>query len=147
MRPGFSGSIAQALPACWRERWSRTWRQGQRPGINARKKLKDKKRARRFSNQALQRGGFRRAQDRNQRRRPAGIIEEYLLAHGDFEFDEIEIVNNRPMNIWLHAKCRKYIDTDASAEEQQDQISQAAWKRKDGSREPLHNEWGGAAKT
>ena len=53
------------------------------------------------------------------------IIEEYLLAHGDFEFDEIEIVNNRPMNIWLHAKCRKYIDTDASAEEQQDQISQA----------------------
>ena len=75
------------------------------------------------------------------------IIEEYLLAHGDFEFDEIEIVNNRPMNIWLHAKCRKYVDTDASAEEQQDQISQAACKRKDGSREPLHNEWGGAAKT
>ena len=24
------------------------------------------------------------------------LIEEYLLAHGDFEFDEIEIVNNRP---------------------------------------------------
>jgi hypothetical protein len=53
------------------------------------------------------------------------MIEEYLLNHGDFEFDEIEIVNNRPMNIWLHAKCRKYIDTEASAEEQQDQISQA----------------------
>ena len=29
------------------------------------------------------------------------------------------------MNIWLHAKCRKYIDTDASAEKQQDQLSQA----------------------
>lgn len=27
-----------------------------------------------------------------------------------FEFDEIEIVNNRPMNIWLYAKCRRYID-------------------------------------
>ena len=27
------------------------------------------------------------------------IIEEYLLAHGDFEFDEIEMVNKRPMNI------------------------------------------------
>ena len=40
------------------------------------------------------------------------IIEEYLLAHGDFEFDEIEIVNKRPMNIWLHAKCRKFIDPD-----------------------------------
>ena len=52
-------------------------------------------------------------------------FEEYLLSNGDFEFDEIEIVNNRPMNIWLHAKCRKYIDIDASAEEQQDQISQA----------------------
>ena len=38
------------------------------------------------------------------------IIEEYLLAHGNFHFDEIEIVNNRPMNIWLHAKCRTYID-------------------------------------
>ena len=55
MQPGSSGSIARALPACWRARRSRTWRQGQRPGINARKKLKDKKRARRFSSQALQR--------------------------------------------------------------------------------------------
>jgi hypothetical protein len=43
------------------------------------------------------------------------IIEEYLLAHGDFEFDEIEIVNKRPMNIWLHAKCRKFIDPDEPA--------------------------------
>ena len=46
------------------------------------------------------------------------IIEEYLLAHGDFEFDEIEIVNKRPMNIWLHAKCRKFIDPDEPEEEQ-----------------------------
>jgi hypothetical protein len=38
------------------------------------------------------------------------IIEEYLNRHADFDFDEIEIVNNRPMNIWLYAKCRRYID-------------------------------------
>jgi len=30
----------------------------------------------------------------------------------DFDFDEIEIVNNRPINIWLYAKCRTYIDQD-----------------------------------
>ena len=41
-----------------------------------------------------------------------------LLAHGDFEFDEIEIVNKRPMNIWLYAKCRKFIDPDEPEEEQ-----------------------------
>ena len=46
------------------------------------------------------------------------IIEEYLRLHAEFEFDEIEIVNNRPMNIWLHAKCRKYIDSDAPEEDQ-----------------------------
>jgi hypothetical protein len=38
------------------------------------------------------------------------IIEEYLRANMDF--DEVEIVNNRPMNIWLYAKCRTYIDPD-----------------------------------
>ena len=46
------------------------------------------------------------------------IIEEHLRLHADFDFDEIEIVNNRPMNIWLHAKCRKYIDPDAPEEDQ-----------------------------
>jgi len=46
------------------------------------------------------------------------IIEEYLRLHAEFEFDEIEIVNNRPMNIWLHAKCRKYIDPDVPEEDQ-----------------------------
>jgi len=40
------------------------------------------------------------------------IIEEYLLRHADFDIDEVEIVNNRPMNIWLYALCRKYIDPD-----------------------------------
>ena len=45
------------------------------------------------------------------------IIEEYLSRHADFEFDEIEIVNNRPMNIWLYAKCRTYIDPDAPEDE------------------------------
>jgi len=46
------------------------------------------------------------------------IIEEYLRLHAEFEFDEIEIVNNRPMNIWLHAKCRKHIDPDVPEEDQ-----------------------------
>jgi hypothetical protein len=32
--------------------------------------------------------------------------------------DEIEIVNNRPMNIWLYAKCRRYIDPDLPEAEQ-----------------------------
>jgi hypothetical protein len=41
------------------------------------------------------------------------IIEEYLSRHVDFDFDEIEIMNNRPMNIWLYAKCRRYIDPDS----------------------------------
>jgi hypothetical protein len=50
------------------------------------------------------------------------IIEEYLRRHAEFDFDEIEIVNNRPMNIWLYAKCRKYIDPDAP---EQDQITDA----------------------
>ncbi len=40
------------------------------------------------------------------------IIEEYLQSHSAFDFDEVEIVNNRPMNIWLYAKCRTYIDSD-----------------------------------
>jgi hypothetical protein len=51
------------------------------------------------------------------------IIEEYLREHGDFDFDEIEIVNNRPMNIWLHAKCRTYIDTDNPDEPEDMQVS------------------------
>jgi hypothetical protein len=46
------------------------------------------------------------------------IIEEYLRLHAEFDFDEIEIINNRPMNIWLYAKCRKYIDPDAPEEDQ-----------------------------
>lgn len=40
------------------------------------------------------------------------IIEDYLTRHADFNFDEIEIVNNRPMNIWLYAKCRTFLDPD-----------------------------------
>ena len=42
----------------------------------------------------------------------AEFIEEYLRDHAEFEFDEIELVNNRPMNIWLQAKCRTFIDSD-----------------------------------
>lgn len=40
------------------------------------------------------------------------IIKDYFLRNTEFDFDKIEIVNNRPMNIWLYAKCRKYIDQD-----------------------------------
>jgi hypothetical protein len=39
------------------------------------------------------------------------------MRHAEFDFDEIEIVNNRPMNIWLYAKWRKYLDPDAPEEE------------------------------
>ena len=46
------------------------------------------------------------------------IIEEYLINHSDVDFDELEVVNNRPMNIWLYAKCRKYIDPERPKEEQ-----------------------------
>jgi hypothetical protein len=38
------------------------------------------------------------------------IIEDYLMHHAEFDFDEVEIVNNRPMNI-------KYIAPDAPEEE------------------------------
>jgi hypothetical protein len=34
------------------------------------------------------------------------IIREYPERHVDFDFDEVEVVNNRPMNILLYAKCR-----------------------------------------
>lgn len=46
------------------------------------------------------------------------IIDHYLMSHADFDYDEIEIVNNRPMNIWLHAKCRKYLDSELPEDEQ-----------------------------
>jgi hypothetical protein len=46
------------------------------------------------------------------------IIEEYLMNNTDYDFDEVEIVNNRPMNIWLYAKCRKYIDPDNPEEDE-----------------------------
>ena len=34
------------------------------------------------------------------------------------------VVNNRRMNIWLYAKCRKYVDPDAAAGEQEAEASQ-----------------------
>lgn len=50
------------------------------------------------------------------------IIEDYLASHPEFDidFDEVEITNNRPMNIWLYAKCRRYLDPDKPAEDQMD---------------------------
>ncbi|MEV5117028.1 hypothetical protein [Peribacillus frigoritolerans] len=38
------------------------------------------------------------------------VKEDYLRNNGDFEFDETE--NKRPMNIWLYAKCRTFLDSD-----------------------------------
>lgn len=40
------------------------------------------------------------------------IIDEYVSRHADFDFDEVEVVNNRPMNVWLYATCRKYVHPD-----------------------------------
>ena len=40
------------------------------------------------------------------------IIEEYLRQHLPQDFDEVTIVNNRPVNIWLYALCRTYVDPD-----------------------------------
>ena len=49
------------------------------------------------------------------------IVEEYLTRHHAFDFDEMELVNNRPMNIWLHAKCRKFLDPENPDEEALDE--------------------------
>ena len=51
------------------------------------------------------------------------IIGEYLERHADFDFDEVEVINNRPVNIWLYAKCRKYVDPDAAVAEQEAEAS------------------------
>ncbi len=45
-----------------------------------------------------------------------GIIEAYLHRHTAFDFDDMLLVNNRPMNIWLYAKCRTYVDPDNPGE-------------------------------
>ena len=50
-------------------------------------------------------------------------IREYLERHADFDFDEVGVVNNRRMNIWLYAKCRKYVDPDAAAGKQEAEAS------------------------
>lgn len=52
----------------------------------------------------------------------AEIIEDYLLRHADFEIDEVEVVNNRPMNIWLYARCRKYVANREEATEQEAEV-------------------------
>ena len=52
------------------------------------------------------------------------IIREYLERHADFDFDEVEVVNNQPTNIWLYAKCRKYVDPDVPNDEQEAEASQ-----------------------
>jgi hypothetical protein len=50
------------------------------------------------------------------------IIEDYLMSHADFEFDEVEIVNNRPMNIWLYALCRKYVEDSDEASDHEAEV-------------------------
>jgi hypothetical protein len=49
-----------------------------------------------------------------------GIIEEYLQRHAAFDFDEMTLVNNRPMNMWLYAKCRTYVDPDHPEDDLED---------------------------
>ena len=39
-----------------------------------------------------------------------------ILTRQAFDFDDIESVNHRPLNIWLHAKCRRDIDEDEDEE-------------------------------
>src|ERR1700722_15464247 len=51
------------------------------------------------------------------------IVREYLERHADFDFDEVEVVNNRPTNIWLYAKCRKYVDPYLPADEQESEAT------------------------
>lgn len=46
------------------------------------------------------------------------IIENYLRRNTDLDFDEVEIVNKRPMDIWLHAKCRTYLGPDRPVEDE-----------------------------
>lgn len=53
------------------------------------------------------------------------IIEDYLMAHAEFDFDDMELVNNRPMNSWFYAKCRRYVDPDGTEEERSEQIRDA----------------------
>ncbi len=53
------------------------------------------------------------------------IIEDYLIRNADFEFDEVEIVNNRPMNIWLYTKCRKYVENEDEALEHDAEVVKA----------------------
>lgn len=52
----------------------------------------------------------------------AEIIEDYLTCHADFDFDEMELENLRPMTIWLYAKCRKYVANAAEAAEQEAEV-------------------------
>lgn len=49
-----------------------------------------------------------------------GIIEAYLHRHAEFDGDEMTLVNNRPMHIWLYAKCRKYVDPDHPEDDLED---------------------------
>ena len=51
------------------------------------------------------------------------IIREYLERHAEFDFDEVEVVNNRPTNIGLHARCRRYVDPDVADTEQEGEAS------------------------
>src|SRR4051794_8414289 len=42
------------------------------------------------------------------------IIREYQERHAEFELDELEVENNRPMNIWGYAKRRRFVEPDAA---------------------------------
>ena len=46
------------------------------------------------------------------------IIRDWLYTNAEFDLDEVEIENLRGVSIWLHAKCRKYLDPDEPEREQ-----------------------------
>lgn len=46
------------------------------------------------------------------------IHAERNAEYEEFTFDEIEVVYNRPMNVWFDATCRQYLNPEAPEEEQ-----------------------------
>jgi len=60
--------------------------------------------------------------------RGGGLDEEARASHAGGRYgvtplgNEIEIVNNRPMNVWLYALCRKYVADDDEAAENQAEV-------------------------
>jgi len=46
------------------------------------------------------------------------ILEDYVHMNSEYDIDETEADNLRPLNTWFHVNCRKYIDPELPLEEQ-----------------------------